>query len=307
MQVLRDPQIISGFIFEDPVDELPGLTHCGEALCCRGHSLPPHAHPGFEFLYLSHGTAHWQDRRGRHRQEAGDLFVAFPGEPHGTGPGSNGENQHVWVGLRLERFGPDGRRLARELRASGARLIPACQDLEPILRAIVGQVMTLRRRRPEATRALIGAFVALARQRLATLGDVPRAALPYSLPVQRALAYMKRHLDRRVPLRDMAGAATVRSVPHFCARFRREVGISPAAYHAHLRLEAAREMLQQPAFDVTSAALQFGFSSSQHFSTAFRRAFGLSPREARRPGVDQTKHRALAPCRRRPLRRQRRA
>ena len=53
MKVLRDPQIISGFVFENPVDELPELTHCGEALCCAGHHRAPHTHPVFEFLYLS--------------------------------------------------------------------------------------------------------------------------------------------------------------------------------------------------------------------------------------------------------------
>ena len=47
MQVLRDPQIISGFAYENPVDDLPELTHCGEALCCEGHFLKPHTHPGF--------------------------------------------------------------------------------------------------------------------------------------------------------------------------------------------------------------------------------------------------------------------
>jgi AraC-like DNA-binding protein len=287
VQVLRDPQIISGFIYEDPIAELPGLTHCGEALCCRGHTLASHAHPAFEFLYLSRGEAHWQDGAGRHDQRIGELFVAYPHVPHATGPERNPENQHVWIGLRLGQFGPEGRRLARELQASGTRILPGCQELEPVLRAIVSQVVAFRPQRAHAARALIGALISLIRQRLATLRGSSRvtpAPLPYSVPVQRSLAYMRQHLDRRIPLRDMAGAATVANVTNFCSRFRAEVGVPPAAYHAMLRLEAAREMLRQPAFDVTTAALQSGFSSTQHFSTAFRRAFGLTPREWRTGG-----------------------
>ena len=59
------------------------------------------------------------------------------------------------------------------------------------------------------------------------------------------------------------------------------VGVSPAAYHLSLRLGAARLTLRQPGFDVTKTAQQHGFSSSQHFSTLFRRAYGVTPREWR--------------------------
>ena len=58
----------------------------------------------------------------------------------------------------------------------------------------------------------------------------------------------------------------------------------PAAYHLAMRLQAAREMLRQPTFDITTTALQFGFSSSQHFSTLFKRAFRVTPRNWKASG-----------------------
>jgi len=100
--------------------------------------------------------------------------------------------------------------------------------------------------------------------------------------VQRAISYMRQNVDRRIPLRDFASIAGMRNVPHFCAQFHREVGAAPGGYHIQLRLEAAREALRQPAVEITTAALQFGFSSSQHFSTLFRRAFGTTPRAWKR-------------------------
>jgi AraC-like DNA-binding protein len=281
MQVLRDPQIISGFIYEDPVTELPAITHCGEALCCRGHARPPHSHKGFEFLYLSRGTAHWQAAGNAYTQRMGDVYIAHPNEVHATGPRTNPENLHIWLGLRLESFGPGGERLARQIQKAQVRILPDCHEVEPLLRAIIGQVVTTRRQRAQVVRALIDAFIALLEQRLAYAQDPAyqsARALPYSPAVQKALAYMKRRLDHRLPLQDLAGAATARSVPHFCSQFHREVGVSPAAYHMLMRLEAGREMLRQPAFDITTVAMQSGFSSSQHFSTLFKRAFGVTPR-----------------------------
>ncbi|MDB6167793.1 MAG: hypothetical protein JWM88_657 [Verrucomicrobia bacterium] len=283
MKVLRDPQIISGFVYENPVDGLPALTHCGEALCCRGHHRKPHTHSGFEFLYLARGKATWKADGEVTAQAMGDLYIAYPGEKHGTGPVPNPENHHLWAGLKLDRLGTNASRLGSELRKKRVRSLTNCPEVEPVLRGLVAQVVANHPERRRAIEAYLELFIALVSQRLQAGGRrMPVAtALPYSHAVQRAVTYMEQQLDRRLPLRDLAAMATARSVPHFCTQFRREVGVSPAAYHLQLRLDAARLTLRQPGFDVTKAALQHGFSSSQHFSTLFRRAYGLTPREWR--------------------------
>jgi len=278
MKVLRDPQIISGFVFEQPVDELPELTHCGEALCCAGHHRGPHAHAGFEFLYLSRGRATWRAAGETVTQQMGDLYIAYPGEKHGTGAKKNPENHHLWMGVDLPRLGADGARLAARLRAERPRLVAGCDELESVLRTLIRQVVAQRTRRAEAILASIRLFALLLEQRLEAGDSAIARRLPYSHGVQKAMDYLQQNLERRLPLADMAAVATARSVPHFCTQFRREVGLTPAAHHLHLRLNAAREALRQPTIDVTAAAQLYGFSSSQHFSTQFRRAFGVSPR-----------------------------
>lgn len=284
MKVIRDPQIISGFVYERPVDELPELTHCGEALCCSGHHRGPHTHPAFEFLYLSRGRASWQAGGIISEQQMGDLYVAYPREAHGTGPARNPENQHLWLGVDLDRMGPAGAHLAARLRRERPRLLTGCDEMEPVLRGLVRQVVTPRARRAEAVAAGLRLFISLLEQRLDTLATdhAPTPHLPYSYAVEKAIAYMQQNLEKRLPLKDLAAVATARSVPYFCSLFRREVGVSPAAYHLQLRLTAAREVLRQPAYGITTAALQYGFNSSQHFSTQFRRAFGESPGAWRR-------------------------
>jgi len=285
VKVLRDPQIISGYVYEHPVDGLPEISHCGEALCCAGHHLGLHAHPAFEFLYLSRGRATWRAQGETVTQRMGDLYIAYPREKHGTGSQRNPENHHLWVGLDLDRLGPEGKRLAARLRATRPRLVTGCDEVEPVLRALVRQVVAHRARRTEAILACVRLFVTLVEQRLDDTGRETAPAerrLPYSHAIQKALDFLQENLERRLPLRDLAAVATARSVPHFCTQFRREVGLTPAAYHLHLRLNAAREALRQPAIDVTTAAQQYGFSSSQHFSTQFKQAFGVTPRRWQR-------------------------
>lgn len=292
MQILRDPQIISGFTYENPVDDLPELTHCGEAMCCAGHALAAHAHTGFEFLYLSRGEATWRAAGQTTVQHMGDLYIAYPRESHSTGAKRNPENQHLWLGVDLVKLGPEGRRLAERLKRERPRLVPDCDDVEPVLRGLIRQIVTPRARRTEAITACLRLFITLLEQRLDMLaqgdGPPPEPHLPYSYGVQKAVAFLRQNLQCRLPLSDLAAVATARSVPYFCTQFRREVGMTPSAYHLQMRLEAASDALRQPSYDVTTVALQYGFSSSQHFSTQFRRAFGVTPRAWRKVPVTKS-------------------
>lgn len=61
-------------------------------------------------------------------------------------------------------------------------------------------------------------------------------------------------------------------------------GLAPSEYLRICRLLAARRMLSSPAFagrSITEIGFECGFSSSSHFSTEFRKRFGISPRSYR--------------------------
>ncbi len=63
------------------------------------------------------------------------------------------------------------------------------------------------------------------------------------------------------------------------------VNMAPAQYLLQCRMErAAQRLRESPEASVTEIALNFGFSSSQYFATAFRKAFGRAPREYREEG-----------------------
>jgi AraC-like DNA-binding protein len=285
MKIFRQPQIISGFIYEDPLEDLPAVTHCGEALCVPRYTLETHSHRGFEFAYLARGEATWRVGKDRTLHRMGDLFITYPHERH-SGEGRAVESHHLWIGLELEKLGTEGRDLADYLRRKKVRLLPGCHAAEPILRAIVGQVVSGLPRKGRVTLAYLRVLFALIEQQSGRQAAGKRrnktVPLPYSYSIQKAIAYMEKNLDRRLPLSELAAVASLKQMSHFCTQFRREVGITPATHHLQLRLNAARNALRQPALDITRVAMQFGFSSSQHFSTAFQDAFGLSPRAWRK-------------------------
>jgi AraC-like DNA-binding protein len=64
--------------------------------------------------------------------------------------------------------------------------------------------------------------------------------------------------------------------------FHCETGLPMHHYRTRLRLRAALERLVEAETDLTALALDLGFSSHSHFTSAFRRAFGITPSECRR-------------------------
>jgi AraC-like DNA-binding protein len=78
-------------------------------------------------------------------------------------------------------------------------------------------------------------------------------------------------------------AGKVNASPFHLARiFRNHVGVSIHQYLLRLRLSVALEQMRSGADDLSRLAVELGFSSHSHFSTLFRKAFGISPSEHRR-------------------------
>jgi AraC-like DNA-binding protein len=68
---------------------------------------------------------------------------------------------------------------------------------------------------------------------------------------------------------------------HLCRSFRRATGTTLHAHRSQLRLRAALERLDEARADLTGLALDLGYSSHSHFTSAFRRVFGVPPSAAR--------------------------
>jgi AraC-like DNA-binding protein len=68
----------------------------------------------------------------------------------------------------------------------------------------------------------------------------------------------------------------------FAARFLARVGMPPATYLAHVRLDAATGLLRDTALPVTHIAANVGYTSEAAFSRAFKRRYGTPPARWRR-------------------------
>jgi len=104
---------------------------------------------------------------------------------------------------------------------------------------------------------------------------------PNSDRIQSALTYAKSHLRSTLSVEELAAAANL-SARQFSRAFRAETGQSPAKAVEHLRIEAARLMMEQTRHPVEVVAREVGFADRERMRRAFVRAFGQPPQAIRR-------------------------
>jgi AraC family transcriptional regulator len=89
-------------------------------------------------------------------------------------------------------------------------------------------------------------------------------------------AYIEEHLAERISLAALA--RLVRLSPYyFCRAFKQSFGMPPHRYHNSRRMVQAKALLALPAPSVTDIGMRIGFSDTSSFTTAFRKATGLTP------------------------------
>lgn len=93
--------------------------------------------------------------------------------------------------------------------------------------------------------------------------------------------YIEDHLADRLSLAELAELVGLSSC-HFCRAFKQSVGIPPRRYHACQRIDRAKTLLAKPDSSVTDIGLIIGFNNTSSFTTAFRKATGLTPTSYRR-------------------------
>ena len=119
--------------------------------------------------------------------------------------------------------------------------------------------------------------------------DLQREATSAHLRTQnpallKAIDIMEQRTESLLAIPDVARYAGV-SKRQLERMFNTHLKDSPSGYYLKIRLRRARYLLQQTSNSIIDIATSCGFSSASHFSRAYKKHFGKSPREDREMGV----------------------
>jgi AraC family transcriptional regulator len=105
--------------------------------------------------------------------------------------------------------------------------------------------------------------------------------------LNRAMAYIEAHIDDDLALDDAAGV-TAYSPYHFGRLFYYIADMSLAEYIRKRKMSLAAIKLQSGNEKVLDLALRYGYDSADSFTRAFVKQHGVTPSQARQPGVNLT-------------------
>jgi AraC-like DNA-binding protein len=260
-----------------------------------GH-LRRHVHEGaFEICLILSGEVEWSGTHGLNILRPGDAYLTQPTEAHWGRDATMHPCSLYWLIVGSPSHGAewpetDGRlatHLDRRLCDIPTNRIRGTERLGELFRSLF----------EEHRNADDAAADAILRQACA------RAAL-HSLLIELVRAYERRTAfashrsepDSSFMMRAVEVLHQNAHDPHIAHRvseiihadfdtlnreFIRHSGVTIAQYWLREKVRLARDQLLREGVTVTDVATQFGFSSSQHFATVFRKITGLTPSDYR--------------------------
>lgn len=235
----------------------------------------------FGYYSLAHvyggGGVHWRPESGLQKVEAGDVVFSLPGQAHIYGPRADEEWREDWLAFTGPR--------AEMLRSSGM--------LES---GVLKGVLSTRRVRDIGRLAREQTYEGLVRaaallELLLTdlhLGSQQRKAAGALEKIQTLAGEIETLPERSWTLPEMAAEAQL-SESHLRRLFQQAYEMSPHEYVEHSRLRKGAALLRDTTLAVGEIAEQAGYADPFHFSSRFRKNYGISPSGYRKICMTATK------------------
>jgi AraC-like DNA-binding protein/mannose-6-phosphate isomerase-like protein (cupin superfamily) len=297
----------SGAFVSDSKDfiKFPHIREFGrlEFTDIRFQSFDLHYNDGIEICYIHKGNYTWNMENKSFNLYPGDCFVTFPWQRHGSLEGFLDLGVISWIIISPAVFNKSGKfqlgswsnisdknqgEIARILLNQQMHSFPGKgfnELFDLIHREISDHKFGFERL---VNNTLDEIMIRLARvvqmNKCMDYDDKGKCILKLEQKLKNDLSY-------KWTLQDMSGILNMgqTSLNHL---LKRETGFTPQQYLMRLRIEEAKSLMQSTDNNMTEIALNCGFSSSQHFSAAFKRNTGYRPKDYRNelPSLTQRPH-----------------
>ncbi len=275
MKFYRPKGVLSGYSSIESGESGSVVLEAGEHWVARDWKIGRHANAGWEIFYQPAGVSQWRCGAKRFEVPPGGFYLIAPRVAHELLEFRGSEAHYFFAVLR-----PGG--LAGKRNLDWPRPCVWGSNAFALETPFRGLIRELTLAGADKVQGLncYAAALGLEISRLLARNEQIEPALRLHPSVVRACELFEEHPAERWRLDELASLCAV-SVPHLISLFRRDTGQTPRQYLLRRRIERAAAMLQNKERPVTEIAHELGFSSSQHFATAYRKLRGKPARRAR--------------------------
>ena len=244
-------------------------------------------HRYHELYYIAEGKCSVFIGQRTYRLQAGDFAMIPAGTLHKTDFTSRGQNTKYVISFSLNTAKRLDALLETDLLATGIRAgkIKAPVQRQEAILLLVNRMLYEFENQPPLGKSLCLALLAellisLQRYREGEEENDGSEDAAHGR-MREVAAYLCEHAREQITLTDVANHFAL-SPSHLSRVFHQETGFGVREYLVHYRIRLACDLLLNSGLSVTQIADQCGFSDSNYFGDAFKKATGLSPREYRK-------------------------
>ena len=271
------------------------VTGAGHQEIKPGEAYPPN-HPSLysftwelgrtleelQMIYIVKGQGYFEVKgQAREDVSVGTILILKPGEWHRYKPMKQVGWMEYWVGLK----GPHVTQLLEnDCVSKDTRVLKVGirEDLIQLFSMIESQ---LKERSVMVQQVASSAALMLLTKALAS--HKKQLNQTENQQMKQAMVHMIQHADGEIDLHRLSNDLHL-TYDQFRHRFREFTGLSPRQYHLQLKIQRARELLNQTSLSVKEVSEKLCFESPFYFSRLFKSKMGRSPQQWRKSLADQT-------------------
>lgn len=266
-----------------PIDNITVSTCVREA----GFVMPePHYHPYFELFYVESGACRFFIENNIYDIQSGDFMLIPPGVFHYTRySGSSCKRSMIHfgksdIGENVMSLFPGGGEFFSSMKIFQTQEVYR-EQLGAHFAKMAGERKISDGVSEPMLRALLQELFLLCVRWCSFIHEIPAEIHTTDRQIVAAAQFISEHYMEKIDSADIAAAAGY-SPNYLSRKFRKSVGTGIHEYLVFVRLRYAALELLTTSYSITDIAFRCGFSDSNYFKDAFKKNYGVTPREYRK-------------------------
>ena len=258
----------------------------------RSFQIPVHWHDEFEIIYVKSGLLTVSISGESYIGKAGDAFVVSPGNLHLMGSQTGTVDYFTFLfPLKYISFRTDDMlddKLLEPLNSGHLMINPRVKDSA---KELCEQLIDIYMAENDETESKITAQIKTKIILLQFILEMWKKGFVIendtsgrNIVEKEMVSYIQQNFTGKISLKEF-GEQFHLSEKYISRYFKEHFHITLSQYITYLRLENAKQLLQDTDLSVTETAMQSGYQNVSYFIRSFKKTYGISPLKYRNSGI----------------------
>jgi AraC-like DNA-binding protein len=260
-----------------------GLYQFGWEKCSPAHSYGPASRNHYLFHYVISGTGELktEDTKGEphtYQIKSGQGFMIFPGQITTYTADLNLPWEYVWLEF-------DGLRVKEAIEISGlSKNFPVYHARSKNIREeMMNEMLYIVHHKDESPLHIVGHLYLFldCLTRSSMNENFSKGTKLQDFYLRQSISFIERNFQNDISVEDIASFCGLNR-SYFGKIFKKAVGKTPQEFLTNYRMIKATELLKLTQLSIGDISNAIGYADQLHFSRAFKKIYGMSPRDWRK-------------------------